>query len=197
MELEVELLGHCSRSGGLANPVTSLYFLVPEKPSRTFLPPWISAPIPLLLPRRSSSAASDASYPAKTIAPRPPLLSAPASLPHAARRVPRRCHREGSLRRTALFHDEVDRAVEAFVIHASSAAWRSMLMCLGFAAFLAFTQQSVTGPIRKFLPFPLRFPRSEGRNDGGGEWDARARNQLISMALMCMELLIHVNRSST
>ncbi|KAG6504898.1 hypothetical protein ZIOFF_037246 [Zingiber officinale] len=86
--------------------------------------------------------------------------------------------------------DEVDRAVDASVSHAGSAAWIQVVdadvPCV--AAFLAFVQQTVNEPIRKFLPFPLRFPQTEGRNDGGGEWDARARNQLISMALMCLEI---------
>ncbi|KAG6508351.1 hypothetical protein ZIOFF_033725 [Zingiber officinale] len=103
------------------------------------------------------------------------------------------CHRkvlEMRRKKEAPPPDEVDRAVDASVCHAGSAAWIQVVdadvPCV--AAFLAFVQQTVNEPIRKFLPFPLRFPQTEGRNDGGGEWDARARNQLISMALMCLEI---------
>ncbi|KAG6487869.1 tetratricopeptide repeat protein 27 homolog isoform X1 [Zingiber officinale] len=105
---------------------------------------------------------------------------------------------ENSHNCAARFYGEVERAADAFLSDAGSAAWLqvldaesdsdvdaegrcSLLMCLGVAALLAFTQQNVTGPIREFSPFPLRFPQSEGRKDGGGEWDAWARNQLASV----------------
>ncbi|WOL10567.1 tetratricopeptide repeat protein [Canna indica] len=96
------------------------------------------------------------------------------------------------------FYDEVERAVEAFIGDAVSAAWLqvldtgtesdldvegrcALLMCLGVAALLAFMQQNVTGPIGKFSPFPIPFFRLEESSDGGGEWDVWARNKLTAV----------------
>ncbi|URD90279.1 TPR [Musa troglodytarum] len=99
----------------------------------------------------------------------------------------------------ARFYEKVERSVQAFLLDAGSAAWLqvldadsdpdvdvegrcALLMCLGVAALLAFTQQNVTGPIGNFSPFPLAFPLpKEGINDCGGEWDVWARNQVASV----------------
>ncbi|CAL9036966.1 unnamed protein product, partial [Musa banksii] len=99
----------------------------------------------------------------------------------------------------ARFYEEVELSVEAFLRDVGSAAWLqvldadsdpdvdvegrcALLMCLGVAALLAFTQQNVTGPIGNFSPFPLAFPLlKEGISDCGGEWDVWARNQVASV----------------
>nr|XP_009380070.1 PREDICTED: tetratricopeptide repeat protein 27 homolog isoform X2 [Musa acuminata subsp. malaccensis] len=99
----------------------------------------------------------------------------------------------------ARFYEEVELSVEAFLRDVGSVAWLqvldadsdpdvdvegrcALLMCLGVAALLAFTQQNVTGPIGNFSPFPLAFPLlKEGISDCGGEWDVWARNQVASV----------------
>lgn len=105
---------------------------------------------------------------------------------------------EDSVDCAARFYDEVERSVELFLRDGNSEAWlqvlnadsdaemeckHALLMCIGVAALLAFTQQNVTGPIGSFSSFPLSFPRSnkDGANNSGGEWDVWARNQLSSV----------------
>ncbi|XP_038982519.1 LOW QUALITY PROTEIN: tetratricopeptide repeat protein 27 homolog [Phoenix dactylifera] len=105
---------------------------------------------------------------------------------------------EDSVECAARFYDEVERSVELFLRNGNSAAWLqvldadtdadmecrcALLMCVGVASLLAFTQQNVTGPVGSFSPFPLLFSRSkkDGVNISGGEWDVWARNQLSSV----------------
>ncbi|XP_010933771.1 uncharacterized protein [Elaeis guineensis] len=105
---------------------------------------------------------------------------------------------EDSVDCAARFYDEVERSVELFLRNGNSAAWLqvldadtdadmecrcALLMCVGVASLLAFTQQNVTGPIGSFSPFPLLFPwsKKDGANNSGGEWDVWARNQLSSV----------------
>ncbi|KAG1362247.1 putative tetratricopeptide repeat protein 27 [Cocos nucifera] len=105
---------------------------------------------------------------------------------------------EDSVDCAARFYDEVERSVELFLRSGNSAAWLqvldadtdadmegrcALLMCVGVASLLAFTQQNVTGPIGSFSPFPILFPwsKKDGANNSGGEWDVWARNQLSSV----------------
>lgn len=55
-------------------------------------------------------------------------------------------------------------------------------MCIGVAAFLAFTQCNVTGPVEKFSPFPLRFGGLEEEKavSRSEQWDMWARKQLMA-----------------
>ncbi|XP_077247270.1 uncharacterized protein LOC143887041 [Tasmannia lanceolata] len=94
------------------------------------------------------------------------------------------------------FYCEVEKSITSFLQNDSEAwlsvleseydsdhLWRAFLvLCLGVAAFLAFTQCNVTGPVGEFPMFPLLFP---GLKDGkivkyGVEWEMWARSQLMS-----------------
>lgn len=58
----------------------------------------------------------------------------------------------------------------------------AIVLSMGVAALLAFTQQNVTGPLGKFSPFPFwTSSLDEGWNsDPGGKWDAWASDRLAS-----------------
>lgn len=95
------------------------------------------------------------------------------------------------------FYSEVKKSVISF-LESQSEAWLSVLgseddvadcscrallfMCIGVAAFLAFTQCNLTGPAEKLPPFPLQFRGS--KNDEimseSGQWEMWARRQLMS-----------------
>ncbi|KAK9146690.1 hypothetical protein Sjap_006593 [Stephania japonica] len=57
-----------------------------------------------------------------------------------------------------------------------------LVMCVGVAAFLVFTQCNVTGPSEQFpsVPFPCLQSKDDEFATSGEEWTAWARNQLIS-----------------
>ncbi|OAY73837.1 Tetratricopeptide repeat protein, partial [Ananas comosus] len=104
----------------------------------------------------------------------------------------------------ARFYAEAERSAEAFLLGGAADAWLlqvldadeqserseepdlgaeykcALLLCLGVAAILAFTQQNVTGPTGEFSPFPIPL-KKEGCSSGGGQWDVWARNQLASV----------------
>ncbi|KAL6008067.1 hypothetical protein ACLOJK_033573 [Asimina triloba] len=95
------------------------------------------------------------------------------------------------------FYCEVEKSVRVFLRQDDSEAWLSVLapedhpgrsgrallvLCIGLAAFLAFTQCNMTGPVGEFPPFPLPFTGSEEYKTaaGSGEWEMWARKQLMS-----------------
>ncbi|XP_020085109.1 tetratricopeptide repeat protein 27 homolog [Ananas comosus] len=103
----------------------------------------------------------------------------------------------------ARFYAEAERSADAFLLGGAADAWLqvldadeqserseepdlgaeykcALLLCLGVAAILAFTQQNVTGPTGEFSPFPIPL-KKEGCSSGGGQWDVWARNQLASV----------------
>ncbi|KAG0448902.1 hypothetical protein HPP92_027588 [Vanilla planifolia] len=99
----------------------------------------------------------------------------------------------------ARFYSEVERSMDSFLCDGiAEEAWLrvleprddvntvyrvSVVLCLGVAALLAFIQQNVTGPSRKFSRFPLMFGQL-GKDDAaeiGGEWDSWARAQITSV----------------
>lgn len=62
-------------------------------------------------------------------------------------------------------------------------SWRAfLLMSVAIAAFLAFTQNNVTGPCESFpsLPFPFLLQKEDEIMFIGSEWDVWARNQLTN-----------------
>ncbi|XP_058084717.1 uncharacterized protein LOC131232476 isoform X2 [Magnolia sinica] len=95
------------------------------------------------------------------------------------------------------FYHEVEKSAESFLRKNDSEAWLSVLepeddpdrscravlvMCIGVAAFLAFTQLNMTGPVEELPPFPLTFLGSKKGKavSGSGEWEMWARRQLMS-----------------
>ncbi|OVA09405.1 Tetratricopeptide repeat-containing domain [Macleaya cordata] len=95
------------------------------------------------------------------------------------------------------FYNQVEKTIESFLslentlVHLSisepedESNWSSrafLLVCIGVAAFLAFTQSNVTGPSEEFPSFPLPFSRGSKEDKSistGVEWDMWARNQLM------------------
>ncbi|XP_010252162.1 PREDICTED: tetratricopeptide repeat protein 27 homolog [Nelumbo nucifera] len=83
------------------------------------------------------------------------------------------------------FYCEVEKSVQSF-LELENDFERScrelLVMCIGVAAFLSFTQCNVTGPSEGFHSFPLPFWRYKDDKtvNFGVEWDMWARNQLMS-----------------
>ncbi|XP_039114038.1 tetratricopeptide repeat protein 27 homolog isoform X1 [Dioscorea cayenensis subsp. rotundata] len=95
------------------------------------------------------------------------------------------------------FYDEVERNIDRF-LRRDSETWLQVLdegggddsdvefryalvMCLGVAALLAFTQQNVTGPVGNYSPFPVLIRGKEWPVNGETQWDAWAQNQITSI----------------
>ncbi|KAK9083931.1 hypothetical protein Scep_030402 [Stephania cephalantha] len=85
------------------------------------------------------------------------------------------------------FYAEAERSVERFLrIDGGGDEERGcravLVMCVGVAAFLVFTQCNVTGPSERFPSFP--FPSQQSKDvefvTSGAEWTAWACNQLTS-----------------
>ncbi|KAJ3702386.1 hypothetical protein LUZ61_006091 [Rhynchospora tenuis] len=59
----------------------------------------------------------------------------------------------------------------------------AILLCIGVAAVLAFTQQNLSGPIGKLSSFPVIIGaiKTNGGNTTGAKWDLWAANQLSSV----------------
>ncbi|XP_072987775.1 uncharacterized protein [Typha latifolia] len=99
----------------------------------------------------------------------------------------------------ALFYAEAERSIDSFLLSCAAEAWLqvldaeseemddeleckcALLMCLGVAAFLAFTQRNLTGPTGEFSPFPIPAAKKKEDDNGEGEWDVWARRSLASV----------------
>ncbi|KAJ0974555.1 hypothetical protein J5N97_016520 [Dioscorea zingiberensis] len=104
---------------------------------------------------------------------------------------------DDSIEGASRFYDEVERSIDRF-LRSDSEAWLqvlddgggddmdvefryALLMCLGVAALLAFTQQNVTGPVGNYSPFPVLIGSKDRPVNGGVQWDAWALSQLTSV----------------
>ncbi|KAI3943018.1 hypothetical protein MKX01_024941 [Papaver californicum] len=85
------------------------------------------------------------------------------------------------------FYNQVDATIESFLSNPleevdDESNWFSralLVMCIAVAAFLAFTQINLTGPLENFSLFPLACLGSK-EVSCGREWDMWARKQLMS-----------------
>lgn len=55
-----------------------------------------------------------------------------------------------------------------------------LLMSVGVAAFLAFTQCNITGPVERLPPLPVATIECDNGNAGVSEWEGWARNQIMA-----------------
>ncbi|XP_043689316.1 tetratricopeptide repeat protein 27 homolog [Telopea speciosissima] len=86
------------------------------------------------------------------------------------------------------FYQEVEKSIQSFFADVTEddlnqSCRAILLMCIGVAALLAFTQNNVTGPVEEFPSIPVLIPRfKEGRSISSRvQWDIWARNQVISV----------------
>ncbi|KAJ4979391.1 hypothetical protein NE237_010171 [Protea cynaroides] len=86
------------------------------------------------------------------------------------------------------FYSEVEKSIQSFLADdidgdVDRSCRAVLLMCIGVAALLAFTQSNVTGPVEEFPYFPLLIGRfkEDYAVTSRVQWDIWARNQLISV----------------
>ncbi|XP_042498787.1 tetratricopeptide repeat protein 27 homolog [Macadamia integrifolia] len=95
---------------------------------------------------------------------------------------------EDSIDSAERFYQEVEKSIQSFLADVTEddlnqSCRAVLLMCIGVAALLAFTQTNVTGPVEEFPSFPVLTPRFKQDHSTSRrvQWDIWARNQLMSV----------------